>query len=309
MPEMYDILILGGGPAGLTASIYGARSGLKTAVIENALPGGVAATTHRIDNYPGFPEGVRGSELTDRMLEQAKKFDVEVIIKQPVDIEKKGDICTVKTKDTDYEAKALIIATGTHAKRLQVKGEGKFWGRGVSYCAVCDGPFYKGMDVAIIGCGNSGIQEGIYMLKFSPKVYFVEFLPQMTADKILQDEIKSQSNVEFHLNSEIIAINGEDTVTSITVKNRDTGEEKDISVQGVFIYVGLIPNTEFLKGKIELDEKGYIKTNSELETSVPGIFAAGDVRTKILRQVSTAVGDGALAAYLADEYIRKNFKD
>ena len=297
----YDVGIIGAGPAGLTAGIYAARAKLKTIVFEKIAVGGLAATTDKIENYPGFNKGISGEELTSLMEKQAESFGVKIFNEGVLDII--TNPLTLKTDRGDFNAKTIIVATGTSPKSLNVPGEEKFKGRGISYCATCDAPFFQDKEIAVIGCGNSGIQEGLYLLKFVKKITFIEFLPYMTAEKILQERIKSQKNVEFFLNTQLVSFEGNDTLTGVKIKDRETGEERIISVDGAFVYVGLLPNTNFLKNKIELDEAGFIRTNALLETSVKGIFAAGDVRTTSLRQVATAVGDGALAAEMAVKYI------
>lgn len=301
---MFDLIIIGGGPAGLTAAIYAGRALLKTLLLEKLVPGGLVATTEKIENYPGFGS-VAGMELAKKMEDQARKFGVEIVTEEVNTLAVMEENKIVRTQGNEYQAKAAIIATGTKPKNLNVPGEDKFRGRGVSYCATCDGAFFKDKDVAVIGCGSSGLKEGLFLLRYVKHISFVEFLPHMTAEKILQERIKKESNVAFYLEHMLTSINGEGNISSITIKDRKTGQEKNIEVQGVFIYVGLDPITDFLKGVVELDQYNYIITNEKLETSVPGIFAAGDVRTTNLRQIATAVGDGALTAFMAEEYITK----
>lgn len=301
----YDLIILGGGPAGLTAGIYATRGRLDTLLIGKLVPGGQAASTDWVENYPGFPDGISGAELIAKMEQQAKKFGLEVLTDEVTSVEVKPEKKIVQTTKGEFTSKALIIATGTEPKKLNIPGEDKFKGRGVSYCATCDGPFFKDKDIAVIGCGNSGVQEGLYLLKFVKSITFIEFLPQMTAVKILQERVQSHPHTKFFLNHMATSINGENKVESITVKNRETDKEETIPVQGIFIYVGLIPNTQFLQGKLELDQYGYIITNENTETSVPGVFAAGDIRQKILQQITTATSDGSIAAFMAEKYIEK----
>jgi len=302
---VYDVIILGCGPAGLAAGIYAARERLETLLLEGPLPGGLMSTTETIENYPGFPEGISGRDLSKAMKEQAKKFGAEIVHEEAKSIKKVGDIIEVRTEDNTYKAYALIVATGTVHKKLGVPGEEEFRNRGVAYCATCDAPLFSGRDVVVVGTGNSGVQEGEFLLKFVNSVTFVEFLPKMTASKILQERIMANDRVRLLLNHELIAINGDTMVESVTVKDRATGEEKKINVSGVFIYAGLLPNTSLLKDLVKLDDKGYIVTNDRMETSSPGIYAAGDVRPTPVRQATTAVGDGTTAALMAGMYVEE----
>lgn len=299
----YDLIIIGSGPAGLTAGIYAARAKLSSLIIEKAVIGGLATSTDWIENYPGYPEGVSGTQLMNQFTTQAKKFGVEFAHAEVLGIELKEPWRLIKTPTAEYRAKAVIIATGTTPKKLNIPGEAQFSGRGVSYCATCDGPFFKDKDVVIIGTGSSGLQEGLFLLKFVKNITYVEFLPEMTGEKILQERISRNSNVKFYLNHIVTAINGEERVESVTVKNRSLNEEFVIPCQGIFVYVGFVPKTGFLKDILELDRSGYIITNENLETSISGIFAAGDVRHKTVRQIATASSDGATAAVMVQLYL------
>ncbi len=301
-PE-YDVIILGGGPAGLTAAIYAARARLKTLLVEKEVIGGEAASTSKIENYPGFPEGISGVELAERMRAQAEKFGAQIIIATPEKLDLRAEPKQMKLKDQLVQAQSIIISSGTSPKQLGIPGETKLKGRGVSYCATCDGPIFTDKDIAIVGCGNSGLQEGLFILKFVKSMTMVEFLPTIQAEKILQDSMKAHDNVRWLLKHEALSINGEQWVESITVKDRETDEEKEVPVQGVFIYVGLKPNSDYLEGQVELDEWGFIPTDERMQTSVPGIFAAGDIRTTEMRQVATAIGDGAVAASSAYHFV------
>ncbi len=309
LDDQYDVAIIGGGPAGLTAAIYTARAKMKTIVIENKEVGGEAAATDVIENYPGFPEGINGHALADRMVQQAKNFGAVVYNGS---LDKVNLTETPKTLLLDgklVSTTSIIVATGTSPKKLNVPGEAELKGRGVSYCATCDAPIYAGKDIAVIGCGNSGLQEGLFILKFVNSITFVEFLPEIKAEKILQDKIKSRENVKCLLNHQVTAINGKEKVESISVKDRKTGKENQIPVDGLFIYIGLIPNSDMFKDQLELNEWGYIITDNNLGTSVPGVFVAGDVRDKGLRQVATAIGDGAVAAVSAEKYVENLITD
>ena len=303
MFKEYDLIIIGGGAAGLTSAIYAGRARLKTLLIEKLSCGGIASTTDLIENYPGYLDGISGGSLMEKFEHQAKKWGAEIVFEEVKDVEMDGEKKIVKTNKGVYEALSLIIATGSIPKRLGVPGEDRFRGRGVSYCATCDGPLFKDKDIVVVGCGNSGMQEGLFLLKFVRSITFVEFLPYIIAEKVLQERVSTHKNVRFYLNHTVLSIDGKDMVESVRIRDRKTGEERDIPAKGVFVYVGFSPQTDFLKGKLKVDEQGYIITDKNLETSVQGIFAAGDVVKKPLRQIATAVGDGALAAFMAERYI------
>lgn len=303
---IYDVIIIGGGPAGLTSAIYTARERLKTLLLEKGICGGLPATTEKIENYPGFPEGVEGVELIRRFKEQAEKFGAEIQEFQEVKSLKRQDkLFKIETNYATYSGYAVIVATGSVPKKLNIPGEDKFAGRGVSYCAICDGPFYQDKDIAIIGCGNSGLQEGETLLKYVKSITFVEFLPYIPAEKILQERIVQDPRVKFYLNHIITSINGENLVESITIKDRESGEEKEIKVDGVFIYVGFLPNSKFLEGLVEMDKNGYILTDEDMRTSVPGLYAVGDVRSKNVRQITVACGEGTIAAIAVRDYLKE----
>ncbi len=301
--DLYDLGIIGAGPAGLTAGIYGARAGLNTVIFERALPGGLAATTDYIENFPGFPQGIKGTKLAELMKEQVTKFGVEIIGTEIKSITPDEKIIYMKTDGVQYKSKTAIIAAGTTPKKLNIPGEDELRGRGVSYCATCDGPLFRDRKIAIIGCGNSGLQEGRFLLQFVKHITFVEFLPEITADKVLQDAFKDETRVEFLLNHKLTAINGKERVESITVENRSDNQIKEIKVDGVFIYVGLNPLSYFLKDTVELNKYGFIITDNNLQTNIPGIFAAGDIRAKKIRQIITACAEGAIAALNAYHYL------
>jgi thioredoxin reductase (NADPH) len=306
----YDLIIIGGGAAGLTAGIYASRGRLKTLLVEKGMVGGLTATTDLIENYPGFPDGINGMELMDKMKRQAQRFGTEIVEFEEVESMKPaGTKIGVQTAKGEYSVSAVIVASGTVPKSLNIPGEEGFRGRGVSYCATCDGPLFRDKDVVVVGCGNSGLQEGEYLLKFVKSVTFVEFLPYMTAEKILQERLSKEKRTKFLLNHMVTRINGKDGVDSVTIRNRQTNEEEEIKVSGVFVYVGLLPNSDFLKGVVELDDSGCVITNEQMETSVPGIFVAGDVRSKQVRQIAAAVGEGTLAAIMTEKYIEGKEKE
>lgn len=301
--EEYDVVIIGAGPAGLTAAIYTGRAKLSTLVLEKEVAGGEVETTDKIENYPGFPEGVTGHSLSERMHKQAERFGAQVAFGRLESFDFSGTLKRIRFEGQDFRTKAVIIATGTSPKKLGVPGEKKFIGHGVSFCATCDAPFFADSDIAVVGCGNSGLQEGLFILKYVRKIHFIEFLPEIRAEKILLERIQQYPNVVCHVNKEILSIEGNDQVRSVRVRDRATVGIQEIPVKGVFVYVGLVPNTGFLKNALKLDPAGYLETDEKLQTSVPGVFAAGDVRDKNLYQITTAVADGSVAAVSAERYI------
>ncbi len=302
----YDIVIVGGGPGGLTASIYTSRDGLDTLLLEKGLCGGLPATTELVENYPGFPDGIDGTELMSRFREQAIRFGTDIVeFKEAESIKSDGNRIKISTPEAEYSAYAAIIASGSIPKKLNVPGEEKYSGRGVSYCATCDGPLFRDEDVVVIGCGNSGLQEGEALLKYVKSVTFIEFLPYMTAENILQERLQKSEKTTFLLNHALTSIDGNEQVTSVTAEDRRTGEKIQIDTAGVFIYAGFLPNSDLLKNTVELDDSGYILTDEKMETSVPGIFAVGDVRSKKVRQIDVACGEGTIAAVSAREYINE----
>jgi thioredoxin reductase (NADPH) len=304
--QAYDLIIIGGGPAGLTAGIYATRAKLNTVLLERLNVGGLVATTDWVENYPGFPEGISGAELTKKMEEQAVKFGTEIVSFKEVDsADLKGKIKTIKVDQEEYQTKAVIVASGTEPKKLGIPGEEEFKGRGVSYCATCDGAFFQGKDIVVIGGGSSGIQEGLFLTRFVNKITVVEFMPHLNAEKILHERAEKNEKFKFFLNHMATSINGKNQVESVTIKDRKTNEEKTIQCSGVFVYVGWDPKTEFLKGQVELDKWGYVVAGEDTKTSTPGVFVVGDVRQKELRQITTAVSDGTVAAFMAEKYIEE----
>jgi len=304
--KIYDLIIIGGGPAGLTAGIYATRAKLNTVLLERLNVGGLVGTTDWVENYPGFPEGINGAELIKKMEDQALKFGLKITPYQEVSsADLKGETKTINVDDEEYKAKAVIVASGTEPKKLNIPGEEKFKGRGVSYCATCDGAFFQDKDIVMIGGGSSGIQEGLFLTRFVKNITVVEFMPHLNAEKILEERARKDSKFKFYLNHMATSINGENQVESVTIKNRETNEEKIIPAAGVFIYVGWDPKTEFLKGQLELDKWGYVIAGEDTKTSAPGVFVVGDVRVKDLRQITTAVSDGTVAAFMAEKYIEE----
>lgn len=307
---MYDVIIIGGGPAGLTAGLYSSRARLKSLLIEKGLTGGTVTITEWIENYPGFEEGVAGADLARKMEQQATRFGLEISQGTVTRISFNGNIKKVILEDgQEFESKSVILASGGHPRKLKIEGEDEFRGRGVSYCATCDGAFFKGAKIAVIGGGDSAVQEGLFLTKFAEVVYIVHRRDSLRAEKILQDRALSEPKIKLVWDSVPEKIQGDEKgATSLLVKNVKTGDLSSLEVEGVFIYVGFDPNTEFLAGMANLNENNYILTDENMATSAPGIFAAGDMRAKITRQIATAVGDGAIAAIAAEKYIEENFK-
>ncbi|MBI5181237.1 MAG: thioredoxin-disulfide reductase [Nitrospirae bacterium] len=304
MKKEYDIIIIGGGPAGLTAGLYTSRARLDTLLIERALIGGQIVTTDKVENYPGFEQGISGPELAKHMEAQAKRFGLEIISGMVVLAEDKGDSKSVRLEDgNEYACKAIIIASGAEPAKLEVEGEDKYRGRGVSYCATCDGAFFKNLKIAVIGGGDSAIEEALFLTKFASEVYVVHRRNELRATKILQERLFANPKIKVVWDSVVEKIEGDDFIKGVLLKNVKTLEKTMLNVEGIFIYVGTRPNTEFLPNNIKLNEKGYIITDDNMAASVSGFFAAGDIRAKLLKQVSTAVGDGATAAFAAERYI------
>lgn len=305
MSELYDIVIIGGGPAGLAAGIYGGRAKLKTAVLEKGSVGGMAYTTREMVNYPGFKNST-GPDLTAAMADHAREFGAEFFRDEVVDIELDGDIKTIRTKkDKEYQAKAVIVAVGSQPRLLNIPGEKELRGCGVSYCATCDADFYQDLHVVVVGNGDSAIEEAMYITRFADKVTIIVIHDEgiLDCNKVSAEKAFNNEKIEFVWNSVIDKISGENEVNGVVLKNLKTGELTDLQVDGIFIYVGMVPGTGFLKGKVEMDERGYILSNDLMETSVDGVFVAGDSRVKYLRQVVTAAADGATAAVAAERYI------
>ena len=303
MAENYDVIIIGAGPAGLTAGLYTGRARLKTLILEKATSGGQAATTDLIENYPGFPDGVGGFQLTELMKQQALEFGAEIREITPVStIEVEGDDRIVKTEDESFTAKTVIIASGTEPKVLGIPGEDELRGRGVSYCATCDGAFYRDKVVAVIGGGNAAVEEAIFLTRFASKVYIVHRRDELRADKIVQERAFANDKIEIVWDSHLKKVLGTGKVEEMVVENKNTAERTSYPVDGVFFYIGTVPNTVFCESVVDMDTRDFIVTDERLQTSVAGIFAAGDCRANLLKQVAVAVGEGALAAVEAERY-------
>jgi len=298
----HDLIIIGGGPAGLTAGLYGSRSGLKTLLLERAMPGGQAAMTERIENYPGYPQGVSGPELMMNFMEQATRFGLEYKTAEVTKVDFSGKEKLIETGEGSFSAKAVVIATGASPKFLGVPGEKEFHGRGVSYCATCDGPFFPNKKVIVVGGGDSAVEEAIFLTKYAREVILIHRRDHLRAARVLQERAEKNEKLKLLLDTVVEKIAGSQMVEKVILRNVSTGETREEETDGVFVFVGYSPNTSFLR-EISLDQQGYIITGEYLATSAAGVFAAGDVRAKFLRQVSTAVGDGAEAAMAAERYL------
>jgi thioredoxin reductase (NADPH) len=303
MMHVYDVIVIGGGPAGLTTAIYAARENLEVLVIDSKGLGGQAGVTERLDNYPGFPEGVAGAELADRIVEQARRYGVELLqAVSVVQISTDGERCEVVTATGDhYHARALLLATGSTYRRTGAKGEEDLIGAGIHFCATCDGPFYKGAsELVVLGGGNSGLEEGLFLTEFVERVTIVQRGDRLTANKLLQDKVNAHAKMRVLLNREVVEFrpkdDGSGKLGAVVVENAETGSTEELHPAACFVFIGLDPNTEFVKGMVDLDERGLILTGMGLMTSVPGVFAAGDVRSGSIKQLASAVGEGAAAA-------------
>lgn len=303
MKMKYDVVIIGGGPAGLTASIYVSRDKLKSLIIDKSLFGGNINNAESIDNYPGFPEGVNGSKLAELMHQQSKKYGLDSIITEATSISIQGSDKIIKTLSGDIIAKTVIIAGGSEKVKLGVPGEKEFLGKGVSYCTTCDGPLFRNKRVAVIGGGNSAIYEALHLAKFASNISVIHRRDKLRASAILQDRAHSESKLEFILDTIVKAIEGKDFVQKLLLQNVKTGEEFILETSGVFISIGLKPNTDYLKDLLPLDTQGHIVTDEHMKTNIAGIFAAGDIRSGSIRQITTATGDGTIAAISVKEFI------
>ena len=304
--NFYDTLIIGGGPAGLTAALYLEREGLDTLVIEKAGLGGQAGITQRLDNFPGFDEGISGGEFAERLGRQAKRFGVEILQAQEVtSIFKDGPYwCVTTADDSQYSTLALLIATGARYRRLNAPGEADLIGTNIHFCATCDGAFYKGKRVLVVGGGNSGFEEGLFLTKFADQVDIVDYGDKPRASQIIQEKVASKDNMRVILNHQVIEFKGENQLQAIMVKNHKTDEIEEWHYDGVFVFIGLEPNSGLVRPQVETDPAGFIKTDHSLMTSQTGIFAAGDVRHGSTKQAASATGEGATAAIMIRDYLR-----
>ena len=301
---MYEVLIIGAGPAGMTAAIYAARAGYKTAVLEHGVPGGQAATTDMIENYPGFPEGISGPELMMKFFEQTQTFGVEMIYEQVQSVELDGAIKRVTTDKQTIEAKTVVIASGAKPRALGVANEGRLRGRGVSYCATCDGFFFKDQPVAVVGGGDTAVEEAMYLTKMCSSVTLIHRRDELRANKLAQSRALANEKLNIIYDTVVDEIIGDDKVSQLKLRNKKTDETSTLDINGVFIFVGYLPNNAFFPPELEVNEQGYIVTDDEMATNIPGVFAVGDVRQKKLRQVTTAVGDGGAVMHGIEEYFR-----
>lgn len=301
------LVILGGGPAGLTAGMYAARARVEALLIEKGATGGQMAATEWIDNYPGNVEPIYGYELAQKMESQARKFGLEILYKDIISVSKSSDgFVLADDSGSTIECKAVILATGASPVKLGIPGEQELAGKGVSYCAVCDGPFFRDLEVAVVGGGDSAVEEAVYLTRFATRVHLLHRRDKLRAVKEIQEKAFAEPNIVFHWNSVPVEITGDSEVRSVKIKSTIDGHTEDLPVGGIFFYVGIRPNDLAFKGLLETDSAGFVLTDDRMAASTPGIFAAGDIRSKILRQVSTAVGDGATAAYSAQHYIESS---
>jgi thioredoxin reductase (NADPH) len=304
--KIYDAIIIGGGPAGLTAGIYLSRDRMNTLLIEKAIPGGQVNLTEIIENYPGFPHGIAGPELMQKMEEQAVQFGLRIEYGEVAEIKIKEDkVKIVKINNQEYKTLTIILASGAEASKLKVPGEGELRGRGVSYCATCDAPFFKDQKIVVVGGGDTAIEETLYLTKFVREATIIHRRDRLRATKILQERVFANKKINFAWDSVVTKILGKEKVEGILIQNKKTGEEKEIPCQGVFVFVGNVPNSKFLNELVKLDQKGYVLTDDNMMTSQEGIYACGDIRKKLLRQVVTACGEGATAAFVAQKYIEE----
>lgn len=305
MDKIYDIIILGGGPAGLAAAIYAGRAALNTAIVDTGVTGGQLNKILEIENYPGFPL-VGGYDLAEKFEEHADKFNIDKHIMQNITgIDLSSPVKTITTPENVFKAHSVIIAAGAQPQKLGVPGEEELTGKGVSYCAVCDGAFFKDKEISVVGGGNAAVEEALYLSRFASKVNIIHRRDALRAEKMYQDRAKSNPKVNFVLDSVVTSVNGKDKVESVSVKNVKTDEITEIKTDGVFPYIGYTPNSDMFKYQLQLDERGFIKTDINLSTSCEGVFAAGDIRVTPLRQIIVSVADGAIAATSAANYLRE----
>jgi len=301
----YDVIIVGGGPAGMTAGLYAGRGRFKTLLLEKLITGGQVMTTEHVDNYPGFPEGVAGFELSQRMRDQAERFGVEIRSAEVTALKPGQPYHTIVLEGGEaIVGRAIIIASGAQPRRAGFPGEEEFTGRGVGYCATCDGALYRDETIAVVGGGDTALQDAVFLTRFAKKVYLIHRRDQFRGARLYQEKVFANEKIQVIFDTVVTRIMGDKNVTGVQIKNVKTGQESELAVTGVFVFVGIQPITGWLSpGLLDQDEVGFIRTDDNMATNIPGIYAAGDVRVKLLRQITTAVGDGAVAAFAAEKYL------
>ena len=309
MSKLYDVIIIGAGPAGLSAGLYAGRARLNTLIIEKAREGGQIVNTDEIANYPGSLLNESGADLIERMKEQVKEFGTETVYDTITDVDLSGDVKTIKGLSESYEAKVVILANGAQPALIGCSGETEFTGRGVSYCATCDGAFFEGLEVYVVGGGDAAVEEAIFLTKFAKKVTIIHRRDELRATKSIQERAMENPKIEFMWDSVVKSLGGEELLDTLVVENVKTKEQREVKADaedgmfGVFVFIGFRPQTELYAKKVDMDERGYILTDENMHTNIPGVFAAGDIRVKDLRQVVTATADGAIAATQAEKYL------
>ena len=302
----FDVLIIGAGPSGSTAGIYCSRAGYDTLILSGLLPGGQLVNTTEVENYPGFENGIMGPDLMIEMRKQSQRMGTTIVDDVVVDTDFRREPYKVLTSSEEYEGRAIIIATGANPRKMGIKGEEEFSGKGVSYCATCDGPFFRNMELVVVGGGDSAIEEATFLTKFATKIHVVHRRGELRASKVMQERAMNNEKIQFHWNSEVIEIKGDQKMQQAVLKNIKTNEEKTIDVGGLFVAIGHIPNTQLFKGQIDLDDEGYIVLKNKTHTNMEGIFAAGDVHDRSYRQAITAAGFGCMAAIDVDKFLTEN---
>ena len=303
MAKIYDMVIIGGGPGGYTAALYAARAGLSVIVLEKLSAGGQMALSHQIDNYPGFPEGIDGFTLAEQMQQGAERFGAETELAELYSLDLKADPKVIDTSEGIYYGRTVVYAAGAGPRELGVPGEKEWMGRGIHYCAACDGMFYRGKTVAIVGGGNSAVAEALVLSRIAKKVILIHRRDTLRAEKIYHAQLEKMENVEFRWDSAVEALQGEERLSNVRIRNLKSGEITEEAVDGLFVSIGRKPNTDLVSGQLELDRSGYVVADESTRGSIPGVFAVGDVRTKALRQIVTAAADGAVAVHYAEEYL------